>query len=363
MFKELYALASKGDIKHWTIEVVGDSIEVKYGKLGGKMQSKITKVKPKNVGRANETTPEEQALLEAQSKYNKQVDKCYRPTVELAKSVGQILPMLAHNYLNSGHRISFPCDVSPKLDGVRCVATVLQGKVTLDSRGGKTYDCPEGIKKELIALSTKTGITRFDGELYIHGMLLQDIVSAAKKYNTNTPKLKYYIFDIPVSDVPWSERKVMLTTLQDANKGSLIEIVRNVQVNNETAARIFLDTFINDGYEGMMLRNLRGVYEFNHRSANLQKWKLMDDAEAFVTGVEIDKNGEGVLICRMKGTTDKEFRCKMVGSHEERIFDKQKLLVGKWITYKYQALTADGLPQFPVGLRVRECDSEGNPIE
>jgi len=155
----------------------------------------------------------------------------------------------------------------------------------------------------------------------------------------------------------------MLTTLQDANKGSLIEIVRNVQVNNETAARIFLDTFINDGYEGMMLRNLRGVYEFNHRSANLQKWKLMDDAEAFVTGVEIDKNGEGVLICRMKGTTDKEFRCKMVGSHEERIFDKQKLLVGKWITYKYQALTADGLPQFPVGLRVRECDSEGNPIE
>lgn len=363
MFKELFALDKKDGIKHWTIEVVGAEIRVRHGKLDGKMQTKLTTVKGKNIGRSNETSPEEQALLEAQSKYNKQLDKCYRPTPELAKSVGQVLPMLAHNYLNSGHRIVYPCDVSPKLDGVRCVAAISGNDVVLNSRGGKTYDCPEHIQTELLIISKVTGILRFDGELYIHGLPLQDIVSAAKKPNINTPNLEFHVFDIAIADVPWSQRKTQVDSVEKASKTGAVKVVRNIQVSSEAAAEILLGKFMNDGYEGIMLRNLRGVYEFNHRSANLQKWKLMNDAEAKVLFVEEDKNGEGVLNLHMSGDKTKIFKCKMKGSHEERLFANQKKLVGKWITYKYQALTNDGLPQFPVGLRVRECDAEGNPID
>lgn len=359
--KELFAVDKSGSIKHWTIEVLDDTIVVRHGKLGGKMQAKETTVKGKNLGKANETSPAEQALREAEAKYTKQLDKCYRPTVEEAKNVGEALPMLAHNYLQQSHRIVYPCDVSPKLDGVRCIASIVGDAVTLHSRGGKTYDCPEHIRRELVSVSAKTNVLKFDGELYIHGLALQDIISAVKKPNLNTGKLEYHVFDIPTQGIPWSVRKTTLDTVDLATR-QYIKVVKNVTVNNEDAARIFLTRYMNDGYEGLMLRNARGVYEFNHRSAHLQKWKLMNDAEALVIDVEKDKNGEGVLICRMAGT-ERLFRCKMKGDHDFRAYENQKKLIGSWITYKYQALTNDELPQFPVGLYVRECDENGKPIE
>lgn len=360
--KQLYAIDKKGEVKHWTIEVLGDTIVVRHGKLGGKMQAKETTVKGKNLGKANETSPAEQALREAEAKYAKQLDKCYRPTIEEAKDVGEALPMLAHNYLQQSHRIVFPCDVSPKLDGVRCIASIVGDEVTLHSRGGKTYDCPEHIRRELILVAKKAHIEKLDGELYIHGLPLQDIVSAVKKPNMNTHQLEFHVFDIPVQRVPWLERKNTLEAVEQAARAP-VKVVKNVTVNNEAAARIFLNKYMNEGYEGLMLRNHRGAYEFNHRSHNLQKWKLMNDAEAFVLDVEKDLNGEGVLRLHMSGDKSKIFKCKMKGDHEFRSYENQLGLVGKWITYKYQALTNDGLPQFPVGLYIRECDEEGNPIE
>ncbi|MFW3388479.1 UNVERIFIED_CONTAM: hypothetical protein RF648_21055, partial [Kocuria sp. CPCC 205274] len=114
MKKELFALNKDGKFKHWIVEVEDDVITVRHGQLGGKMQEQITICTGKNIGRSNETTPEQQALLEAESKYNKQIDKCYRPTQEEAKSVGEVLPMLAKNYLDSGHRIKWPAFTSPK---------------------------------------------------------------------------------------------------------------------------------------------------------------------------------------------------------------------------------------------------------
>lgn len=359
--RELFA-TDKGDkIKHWTIHVEGNEIVVRHGRFNGKMQEKRTTCKGKNLGKTNETTDEQQALLEADSKYNKQIDKLYRPTIEEASTVGQVLPMLAKNYLDSGHRIQFPCYVSPKLDGVRCIATLdREGNVTLNSRGGKTYECPNHIRKELVSLWQQTGVNKFDGELYIHGLPLQDIVSAVKKPNENTGKLVYHVFDIP-SDKPWEKRLADLNNVNDhwSNPNS-IEIVPNSEVASEKDAEYELYKWIKRGFEGIMLRNKGGMYEYNHRSADLQKWKLMQDLEAKVVDVSPDKLGEGVLICEFGKI---QFACKMKGTHESRLQSEMEKLVGKWITVKYQTLTKDEVPQFPVGLCVRECDEEGNPNE
>lgn len=361
MKKELFATDKKGGVKHWTVETDGANIIVRHGKFGGKMQEKVTVAKGKNIGRANETTPEQQAISEAESKYNKQLDKCYRPSVEEAAEVGGALPMLAHNYLDSGHRIIYPCDVSPKLDGVRCIAEVDGDVVKMTSRGGKSYDCPDQIRRELVQVSKRSGQTLFDGEIYKHGYQLQDIVSAIKKPNTNTRHLQYWIFDIPVEDTPWTERKAVLDEVNTYAR-EFVKVVRCITVTNEPSAKVFLDRYRAEGYEGLMLRNLRGVYTFNHRSEHLQKWKVMQDAEGKVIDVEKDKNGEGVLHVLMRGYKDRVFKCKMRGTHEERLYDAQKKLVGQWITYYYQQLTNDGLPQFPVGAIVRDCDKDGNPI-
>jgi len=111
---------------------------------------------------------------------------------------------------------------------------------------------------------------------------------------------------------------LILNQLESHTKG-FIKVVKNVLVNNESSAKIFLNKYMNEGFEGLMLRNLRGVYEYNHRSHHLQKWKLMEDSEALVLDVEEDLNGEGVLFCRMKGDVKKTFKCKMRGDHLFRL--------------------------------------------
>ena len=113
------------------------------------------------------------------------------------------------------------------------------------------------------------------------------------------------------------------------------------------------------GYEGLILRNLDGKYEYGQRSNDLLKWKLFCSDEALVCDVEIDKNEEGVLLCRMKDGT--EFRCKMKGTHDERLYKEQLKLIGKHVTFTYQQLSVDGVPIFPVGIAVRELDKDWKP--
>lgn len=363
----LYSKAKTGKMKVWSIWTEGNIYYVEHGQLGSdKLQVKATVCTAKNVNRANETTPEEQAELEAFSKISKQQDKGYFYLLEDAESAVNNLPMLAMDYTKQGHRVTYPCLVSPKLDGVRCFASVDGDKVTLTSRMGKEYPCPPQLRKDLVSLSGVTGHKLFDGEIYKHGMPLQDIVSAIKKPNENTNSLQYWIFDLPLVDKNYHDRNLELHFidhhLENEASCETCVTVLSTRANNETEAEAFLSQFIEEGFEGLMLRNDSGKYEFSKRSADLQKWKRMKDEEALVLDIaEVDKNGEAVLYCKMKDS-EKVFKCKMQGSHESRLPENQKHLVGKWITYKYQALTNDGLPQFPVGLYERDCDEKGNPL-
>lgn len=363
----LFSIAKTGKVKQWDVSVKENIITVEYGYTDGKKQIQTTLCKGKNKGRSNETTDEQQALSEAKSKWNKQYDKCYRETPDEARSVGELLPMLANDYTKVGHRIKYPCHVSMKLDGVRAIAEIKEEyKVALTSRGGKNYPVPKHIEDQLSMLSSSTGVPKFDGELYIHGLQLQSINSCVNKENENTKDLCYFIFDIPVKNLRWEDRNDrLLAVLQHVKDNKKwypnIHIVRNFLTENEEEARKFMDDFIQKGYEGLMLRNLDGKYEFNHRSADLQKWKDFKDCEALVRHVVPDKLSEGVLVVELPDGI--EFRCKMRGTHEERLFEVQQEHVGKWVTVKYQALTEDGIPQFPVCIGVRNCNERGEPLE
>lgn len=365
MYK-LYGKDTKGGIKEWSVEVSGNEVVVTHGKLGGKMQTKVTACSGKNIGRANETTPEQQAILEATSKYNKQLDKLYRHTIEELEEVGHQLPMLAHDYTKVGHRMVWPCYVSAKLDGVRCLAHISPDRIELVSRGGKQYPVPSHLETQLKRLyellEPSTGTLVLDGELYIHGLPLQEIVSCVKKENDNTINLCFCVFDIP-SDKVWSDRYTELLKIAKLATDDWllnIRVVENFIADDEEAAKSALQYFMEKGFEGIMLRNPNGTYLYNHRSSDLMKWKEFQDLEAKVIGVARDKLSEGILICKMKDGI--EVRCKMRGTHSYRAYDNMMTLVGSWITIRYQQLTVDGVPQFPVGIAVRDCDEDGNPL-
>lgn len=351
----LYGKDKSGKFKQWSIWTVEDSLFIEHGQEGGKLQLKEEKVKGKNIGRSNETSDSEQAEFEANSRINKQVDKGYRVDKNELEEL-PLLPMLANDYLKQGHRIKYPCYASAKLDGVRCLAICTEEGIILKSRGGKLYDV-----KHIIA--QLQGIMKigqvWDGELYIHGKYLEEIVSAVKKPNAMTNEISFRIFDV-VSEEVFEDRITNLKYIEDIlyeSKIYSVDVLPYEYIKSESEMKDWHKMYVAQGYEGIMLRNEQGLYESGKRSADLQKYKEFLDEEFEIVAVGKDKNDNAVL-CVFDPTAGETFTV-CYGDFEERKnqLENWKSYIGKKLTVKYQTRYKDSkLPQFPTGVVIRDYE-------
>lgn len=368
--KTLYGVDKTGGVKQWSVWTENSTVFVSHGKLDGKLQTKTTVCKSKNCGRSNETTPEQQALLEAQSKWNKQVDKYYRETIEEAEELITEGVMLAQDYSKKPHFLEQEFYVSPKLDGLRVKTTFVLGEPVWHSRGGKTYPVPSQLVPELKALN-EVGYSVLDGEAYIHQVKLQKIQSCVKKTNELTPQVTYQIFDIPVLNKTWNTRLAMLNSLstviaQSRDKYKFVAVVDQMKCTKANLDDM-LSQYLNLGFEGVVMRNFGGEYLFqNKRSNDLLKYKIMFDSECKTLSCVKDKNNQGKFTVEWTnpdtGVTV-QFDLSMNGTQEENHYDILSNRIGEYVNFKYQDLTEDGVPTFARGLYFRECDTSGNPTE
>lgn len=362
MFKVLYGKDKKDGYKVWSVAVEGNKITISHGKMGGKQQTQEYSCSSRNLGKANETTPEQQALLEAESRYKKQIDKGYRPSLDELDDV-PLLPMLSKDFHKEGHRVVWPCYGSRKLDGLRCLAIRHKDRVELRSRGGKEYDVSH-IQDELMRVMLDGEM--LDGELYIPGKELEEISSAVKRAsNPDHAVLQYWVFDAPEADCPFKNRVPNVESLPTRALLKYVCIVAHEVVTDESHMRKLHKQYVSEGYEGIMLNNMRGEYLSGpSRSEDIQKYKEMIDEEFKVIGVEKDRNGNAVLIC-FDGTANAHFNVTF-GDFRQRKhqLEHPEEYVGKWLTVAYQKRYKDSrLPQFGVGKAIRECDEHGNPLE
>lgn len=376
LFPALYKLDSKGKVRVWTIEYNDPpgTYKVTHGEDGGKQQSTVVKVKPKNVGKANETSILEQAELEAQSKWNKQMDKGYRTTYgmssqnEIEVRLGmakKYLPMLAKDFRDHSHKIVYPCYYQPKLDGIRCIADIdSDGDVILLSRKGKEFTMLNHLKEHIFKILDKHRDWVLDGELYSHSMNFDDITSVvrkSKKVDERAHKLGYVVYDCFQIDVPhtYEERKAHLEQMIKAAPISIVQGLRTGTIQCEEDVPVELKFAEDAGYEGIMLRNKHGLYENDRRSSHLQKVKSFMDAEFEIVGCKegIGKyEGMAVFMCKMKD--GKTFEAMPMGSAEHRkdLYVKRNSLMGKLLTVKFFEYTKDGIPRFPVGIGMRDYE-------
>ncbi|NBU04396.1 MAG: hypothetical protein EBT60_08895, partial [Bacteroidetes bacterium] len=189
--------------------------------LEGTSISKITQsayvtIQGKNIGRSNETTPEQQAIQEINSTFKTNKDKGYYEIGE-TNDKSFVLPMLAYPLGDKIHTIEFPLTVQPKFDGIRC----LTDGENMWSRRGKQFD------NKIVAHLNSVACNDFivDGELILpEGYPLQDTVSAAKKFRDNlSPKLLYRIYDIVAPDLCYTERyEICKKIVEDTNNPQVI---------------------------------------------------------------------------------------------------------------------------------------------
>ena len=364
----LFGITKNGSTYSWHIYVKDieglGHLFIERGLIDGKKHVTTEVINSgKNLGKVNATTPVSQAIFNAESKRNNKLDSGYDYTVEgsRAKFNDLLKPMLAQSYDKHKKKLVYPCYTQPKLDGIRCLARRRGDVVTLYSRKGKVLDLVPHINEALLSLLEDGQCA--DGELYTYGWDFQKIISAIKKTNENTPGIEYWIYDLPNMqnrDEPFHERfsydKVQSIVKAAGIDGCLVPVETPIVLSEENLM-MFEDRYIKRGYEGSMARNKDSKYLFGYRSKDLLKVKRFLDNEykivGFTHGVSIESECL-IFVCEIEN--GQTFSVRPIGTHDERkaMYKNGASYVGKLLTVKYQELSNDGVPRFPVGLHVRE---------
>ena len=165
-------------------------------------------------------------------------------------------PMKAHKYKPG--KMSFPCYVQPKLNGIRAIWVPGKGLNTYEQ---KTWD-PNVLPHIHDALEKIE--TPLAGELYCHGLSLQQInarvaVNRVSPHN-DVAKVSFNVFDAP-SPKPFHERWEVMQTLTSV-LDYCVSIVKTVFVSTPIQADMAYRLFKTQKYEGMIYRQLDAPYGY-----------------------------------------------------------------------------------------------------
>tara|TARA_R110000868_G_scaffold283543_5_gene543980 strand:+ start:1905 stop:2996 length:1092 start_codon:yes stop_codon:yes gene_type:complete len=346
--KEIYKLDSAGKVRILHVYTEGSELVQESGILDGKKIEHRSIAVSKNLGKSNETTPKEQAQLQAESIIVNKMSTGYFDTIEEAKANIVLLPMLAKPW--DIKRIDWTKNVliQPKLDGMRCFAIVKDGKCELYSRKGKLIETCAHI---IAAIESIPGITAtiLDGELYAHGKTFQENMKLIKKYRAGeTEDVCLHIYDT-VEDKAYIDRYRSINLVTKIANNSILKLVSCDRIGSESQIAEFHSANLAAGYEGSIIRHGDDGYKLNKRANQLLKYKdFIDVACEVVDVVPSDKNPlQGVVHCISGNGT---FGCGMKFSHKEReeILANKDHYIGQTAEIRFFEYTDEGVPRFPV---------------
>lgn len=355
-----------------------------------------------NIGRKNYTTPYTQALYVARSKYTKKVKTGFQTDMPIpgkgsitfeslcsmesrGKTPWRVYPEKVHDFTKYGHKINDQFYIEPKLDGI--FMTVVYhpcidkpNNVDAYTIAKETIEGVDHIIEELLPTLRDFPGLHVCGELYQHGMSLQEISGHARRLedskHTNKVLLDYYVFDCFYIDdenknIPYEERVELLEEVIPA-KAKYTRLNKRVETTRDNFKEYY-EKYLKDGYEGAIIRNPDGIYRpglySQYRSYDVQKLKPRYDDEFEIIGYEDGKAGKevGAVKFKCKTKTGETFNVTPNMTYEERyaLFKKMSMgengkthfeneWKGKPYTVQYSILSKDGVPQQPKGLGKRD---------
>ena len=384
-FDTMYAVDKKGKPIYYkvTVEQIEGHVGLiteHTGQYGGKDKVKKTLVKTgKNLGKANATTPFEQAQKDAASRYEKkrregykslgeylmkfqisydEYETAYGNIVELfeAKNVwyntdhnDRPKPMLAHKYKQHKNKVEYPCFIQPKLNGIRCTTDMKSPLGMMFTREGENYPVAHIIEElKLLKDWLIENDYELDGELYCHGMPLNEIVHNIRTPNVETAKIKFVVYDFVDTDkTSFITKTFDLNDLIDAYELNYIQYCPTIAVRNEDDLMNYHKEFISQGYEGSMVRASYEHYEPGFRSHSLLKIKESISEEFEIVDAVLPESGiveDFNWLCTLKN--GKTFKVKAHGTVAQRRewFENKNDFIGKSLSLTFHEYSKEGFP-------------------
>ncbi len=361
----LYKRATTGKITEWTIEVEGNKFRTITGFVDGKKTTtEWTVCEGKNVGKANGTTPEEQALAEATATHRKRMEQKSFESIDDIDGETFFSPMLAHDYQKYKKPLTFPLFSQPKLDGVRCIVKS-DGMWT---RKGKRLISAPHILEDLQQFFKKYPDAILDGELYCDKLAndfnkIISLVRQSKPTKEDLIESKEYIelhtYDYASHKGTFLERYNALTDHYDAGElPKSCRLVMTFIVNSKEDLVQRYEQYMEEGYEGQMIRFPDSLY-VNKRTNSLLKDKQFVTEEFTICGVEEGKGNMSGKVGKLWFLTKegKKFEAAVNGTwaYLAKLL-KAKDLIGKEATVRYQNLTEEGKPRFGKVVEIRDYE-------
>ena len=340
----LYKKDSKGKIRFLDINTDGATIVQVSGLIDGKATHNVSQCEGKNIGKSNETSPEQQASLEAEAKYTKKLKEGYFKTQEEAIDEVVMLPMLAKVFGKEEKKVTYPCYAQPKLDGMRGLGDCKNA--TLTSRSGNKIETLDHITSQLPYM----GVI-LDGELYAHGETFQENMRMIKKYRSGkTENVKYHVYDI-VMDAPFKDRLNILKSLC-LKHPEVLEYVPTTVIESKEELMAFHAYNISEGYEGTIVRHGDDGYKLNGRSSSLLKLKDFEDmALTLMDVIPSEKRPtHGKPIFFWEGAENNRLGAGISLSHAEAedLLANKHLHIGKACELRFFEYSDTGVPRHPV---------------
>jgi len=271
----------------------------------------------------------------------------------------------------------------PKFNGDRILALIEGKEQVLYSRQMKKKEFLDEIKsqckkliKELCKRYPELSEPGLDGEMFDPNVKHQHSrskISRTKNRHEDEDDICYFLFDLQVFDIPFSERFKMILSMKDFIK----ENCPNIKVSPYKILTSIADMYRyrskceKDGYEeGIVLRRPDLLYttKKDERTLDMIKFKNVQDAEYEVIGFkEGSGDREGCVVWKLQDLKDDEitFNCSHKANVEELkdFYSNGKDYIGKILTVEFSEFSDKGIPIFPIGIRFREDDDLPLPSE
>lgn len=392
----LYKRDAHGNIIRWQIHPFADgSMCVSHGIYGHKPHTEIIKPTLKKANevqsRINAKRKEGYKALEdlydnAPFRINDTVNEYRYLNTYLPKynttSDGFVLPMLAKTLEDNKPFEKFGTMLGQwKINGLRCLigAEKVEGdlfktfKFTYTSREGTKWNFEwmdelfiQNLSDELIDRMVEESIC-LDGELYLPGYSVNEINSFVK--NPALPQhklLQYWCYDLTIEGVSaiyrhtYLEkhihgRKFLLDKSAHLNNTQQLLVLPTVQVTDITDAYHKRDLFIDNGFEGLILRNPEAEYAFGKRNSAMFKFKKKEDGWFEIVAIKEDKRGLPIYTLK-NDINDELFDCTInISQDAQREHLKIKdMLIGKngFVEYRERS----GVKQVPFHAKLIKID-------
>jgi ATP-dependent DNA ligase len=192
--------------------------------------------------------------------------------------------------------------LEPKLDGIRGIVVVKDGKaIAYSSTGLLHYNVGHILKifeESAVLYPALVDNRTFDGEFLIHGIDQPeafDVTSGLLRrhdFDERSLAIDFHVWDTILTSEFESKtctrtqesRKISLDCATDAiNHLQIIKVVAYRAPNNPEAIKHWTDLYLEHGYEGIVLKDVDGIYQFR-KSGVWLKWKPFIDGDMEIIG-------------------------------------------------------------------------------